>query len=69
MRFSGSRHYRVGGHEMARMVLFGSCTAITVRMLIAILENSQEEDGSIAVPSVPWEFGAPRKMGSEQAGV
>jgi seryl-tRNA synthetase len=43
-------------------------TAITARAMIAILENFQEADGSIAVPSVLWEFGAPRKMGS-RAGV
>jgi seryl-tRNA synthetase len=35
--------------------------------MIAILENFQDADGSIAVPSVLWEFGAPRKMGSKQA--
>ena len=40
-------------------------TAITARAMIAILENFQEADGSIAVPSVLWEFGAPRKMGSK----
>jgi seryl-tRNA synthetase len=39
-------------------------TAITARAMIAILENFQEADGSIAVPNVLWEFGAPRKMGS-----
>jgi seryl-tRNA synthetase len=39
-------------------------TAITARAMIAILENFQEADGSIAVPSVLWEFGAPRRMGS-----
>ncbi len=42
-------------------------TAITARAMIAILENFQEADGSIAVPSVLWEFGAPRTMGSKQA--
>src|SRR5438067_12314361 len=39
-------------------------TAVTARAMIAILENFQEADGSIAVPSVLWEFGAPRKLGS-----
>ncbi len=43
-------------------------TAITARAMIAILENFQEADGLIAVPSVLGEFGAPRKMGSKQAG-
>jgi len=41
-------------------------TAITARAMIAILENFQEADGSIAVPSVLWEFGAPKTMGSKQ---
>ena len=39
-------------------------TAITARAMIAILENFQQADGSIAVPSVLWEFGAPQKIGS-----
>jgi seryl-tRNA synthetase len=42
-------------------------TAITARAMIAILENFQDLDGSIAVPSVLWEFGAPRKLGSKRA--
>jgi seryl-tRNA synthetase len=42
-------------------------TAITARAMIAVLENFQETDGSIAVPSVLWEFGAPRKVGSKQS--
>jgi seryl-tRNA synthetase len=33
-------------------------TAITARALIAILENFQEEDGSVSVPSVLKDFGA-----------
>jgi seryl-tRNA synthetase len=44
-------------------------TAVTARAMIAILENFQEADGSIAVPSALWEFGAPRKLGSRQARV
>jgi seryl-tRNA synthetase len=36
-------------------------TAITARSLIAIMENFQDEDGSIAVPSVLEEFGAPSR--------
>lgn len=42
-------------------------TAITARAMIAILENCQEVDGSIAVPRVLLEFGAPPKMGSSKA--
>jgi seryl-tRNA synthetase len=37
-------------------------TAITARSLIAIMENFQEEDGSIAVPSILEEFGAPSRV-------
>jgi seryl-tRNA synthetase len=43
-------------------------TAITARAMIAILENFQEADGAIGVPRVLWEFGAPRRMGSGNAG-
>ena len=39
-------------------------TAITARAMIAILENFQEADGSIGVPNVLRQFGAPRRMGS-----
>ena len=42
-------------------------TAITARAMIAILENFQEADGSIAVPRVLLEFGAPSRMGSSAA--
>jgi seryl-tRNA synthetase len=38
-------------------------TAITARSLIAIMENFQDEDGTIAVPSILEEFGAPAKVG------
>jgi seryl-tRNA synthetase len=41
-------------------------TAVTARSLIAIMENFQDEDGSIAVPEVLIEFGAPAKLGSER---
>ncbi len=34
-------------------------TAVTARALIAILENFQEEDGSVSVPPALTEFGAP----------
>jgi seryl-tRNA synthetase len=39
-------------------------TAITARTLIAIVENFQDEDGSIAVPEVLGRFGAPPRLGS-----
>jgi len=34
-------------------------TAVTWRHMIAILENGQQEDGSVAVPSVLQQWGAP----------
>jgi seryl-tRNA synthetase len=37
-------------------------TAITARAMLAILENFQDADGSIAVPAVLREFGAPRQL-------
>ena len=39
-------------------------TAVTARSLIAIMENFQQEDGSVAVPTVLTEFGAPRQVGA-----
>jgi seryl-tRNA synthetase len=42
-------------------------TAITARAMLAILENFQDADGSIAVPTALWEFGAPHELGGGQA--
>jgi seryl-tRNA synthetase len=42
-------------------------TAITARAMLAILENFQDADGSIAVPTALWEFGAPHKLGGGHA--
>ena len=39
-------------------------TAVTARAGLAIMENFQDEDGSIAVPDVLHEFGAPARMGA-----
>ncbi len=44
-------------------------TAVTARAMIAILENFQEEDGSVSVPESLWAYGAPRKLGAESARV
>ena len=44
-------------------------TAVTARALIAVLENFQDEDGSIAVPSPLVEFGAPSRLGAERSTV
>jgi seryl-tRNA synthetase len=37
-------------------------TAVTARLLLAIMENFQEKDGTYAVPSVLEQFGAPRAV-------
>jgi seryl-tRNA synthetase len=37
-------------------------TAMTARAMLAILENFQDADGSIGIPEVLWEFGAPRRI-------
>jgi seryl-tRNA synthetase len=42
-------------------------TAVTARALIAIMENFQDPDGSIAVPEPLVELGAPERLGSERA--
>ncbi|HST26732.1 MAG TPA: aminoacyl--tRNA ligase-related protein, partial [Gaiellaceae bacterium] len=39
-------------------------TAVTARSLIAIIENFQDEDGSIAVPAVLERYGAPVRVGA-----
>ena len=38
-------------------------TAMTARAMLAILENFQEADGSVAIPEPLWEFGVARKVG------
>jgi seryl-tRNA synthetase len=42
-------------------------TAVTARAMLAIMENFQEQDGSVSVPEPLHEFGAPRKLGAERA--
>ena len=42
-------------------------TAVTARALIAILENFQDEDGSVTVPEPLAELGAPRRLGRARA--
>jgi seryl-tRNA synthetase len=54
IRFRGER-----GPELVHTL---NGTAITARSLIAIMENFQEEDGSISVPPVLEQFGAPRRV-------
>jgi seryl-tRNA synthetase len=38
-------------------------TAVTARTMIALLENFQDEGGSVSIPEPLWEYGAPRKLG------
>jgi len=38
-------------------------TAATARVMVAIMENFQEADGSVTVPAVLTEFGAPPRLG------
>jgi seryl-tRNA synthetase len=37
-------------------------TAVTARVMIAILENFQDEGGAVSVPDVLVEFGAPKRI-------
>jgi seryl-tRNA synthetase len=41
-------------------------TAITARTMIALMENFQDEGGSVSVPEPLWEFGAPRTLGGDR---
>ena len=41
-------------------------TAVTGRAMLAIMENFQEADGSVSIPSSLHEFGAPQKLGAER---
>jgi seryl-tRNA synthetase len=38
-------------------------TAVTARSMLAVMENFQDEGGSVAVPAVLVEFGAPPRLG------
>ena len=57
------RHRREGKLEHLHTL---NGTAVTARAMIAILENFQDEDGSVSVPEPLVEFGAPRRLGSER---
>ena len=43
-------------------------TAVTARALLAVLENFQEQDGSVPLPEPLVEAGAPRRLGGIPAG-
>jgi len=55
---------RVGGGDLEHVHTLNG-TAVTARAMIAILENFQDADGSIVVPTALTEFGAPARLGSE----
>jgi seryl-tRNA synthetase len=44
-------------------------TAVTARALLAIMENFQDEDGSVAVPEVLVGYGAPARISTKGASV
>jgi seryl-tRNA synthetase len=42
-------------------------TAVTARAMIALMENFQDEDGTVAVPEPLHDFGAPERLGRTRA--
>ena len=44
-------------------------TAVTARAMLAVMENLQEDGGSVAVPEALWDYGAPRRVGTVPARV
>jgi seryl-tRNA synthetase len=56
----GIRYRANGGTEYVHTL---NGTAVTDRWALAVLENFQEEDGTVTVPPVLVEFGAPPKLG------
>jgi seryl-tRNA synthetase len=55
------RYRRAEGNPETVHTLNG--TAVTARAMIALLENFQDESGSVSVPRPLWEFGAPERLG------
>jgi seryl-tRNA synthetase len=41
-------------------------TAVTARTMIALMENFQDDGGSVSIPEPLWEFGAPRTLGGDR---
>ena len=56
----GIRYRASGGTEYVHTL---NGTAVTDRWALAVLENFQEEDGSVTIPPALVEFGAPPKLG------
>jgi seryl-tRNA synthetase len=42
-------------------------TAVTARAMIALMENYQDEGGSVSVPEPLWSFGAPERLGGVES--
>jgi seryl-tRNA synthetase len=57
--------FRGDGKQLAPVHTLNG-TAVTARAMIALMENFQEEDGSISLPQALHEFGAPQKLGAER---
>ncbi len=55
------RHRRSDGNVEPVHTLNG--TAVTGRAMVALMENYQDEGGSITVPEPLWEFGSPERLG------
>jgi seryl-tRNA synthetase len=55
---------RYRGERGVELVHTLNGTAVTARSLIAIMENFQQDDGSVAVPAVLEQFGAPQAVGA-----
>ena len=55
--------YRPGDSKSPRHMHTLNATAVAVgRTIIAVVENGQQEDGTIAIPPVLHDFGAPREI-------
>jgi seryl-tRNA synthetase len=54
--------YRPGGKGTASVHTLNG-TAVTARAMLAIMENFQDEHGSVAVPDVLVRYGAPARLG------
>jgi seryl-tRNA synthetase len=60
----GIRH-RADGKQLTPVHTLNG-TAVTARAMIALMENFQEEDGSVRVPDALQGLGAPEKLGAER---
>jgi seryl-tRNA synthetase len=58
--------YRADGKQLVPVHTLNG-TAVTARAMIALMENFQEEDGSVRVPQALHDYGAPQRLGAERA--